>query len=42
MTEETQTTTTPNAESRPDRYDPRTIEEKWAARWANDPKLYAY
>jgi leucyl-tRNA synthetase len=41
MTEETQTTTTPNAEARPDRYDPRTIEEKWTAQWANDPKLYA-
>ena len=23
------------------RYDPRAIEEKWHARWANDPKLYA-
>ena len=24
-----------------DRYVPQTIEEKWAARWASDPKLYA-
>ena len=41
MTEETQTTQMPNAEARPDRYDPQTIEEKWTAAWANDPKLYA-
>jgi leucyl-tRNA synthetase len=41
MPEEIQTTTPPNAEARPDRYDPRSIEEKWTAQWANDPKLYA-
>ncbi len=28
-------------EGRADRYDPKTIEEKWAEQWANDPKLYA-
>jgi leucyl-tRNA synthetase len=41
MTEETQTVKTPNAEVRPDRYDPQSIEEKWTVKWANDPKLYA-
>ncbi|HEY3927861.1 MAG TPA: leucine--tRNA ligase [Candidatus Koribacter sp.] len=41
MPEEIQTTQMPNAEARPDRYDPRTIEEKWTAQWANDPELYA-
>ncbi len=28
-------------EGRPERYDPLRIEEKWSARWANDPQLYA-
>ncbi|WP_187148957.1 leucine--tRNA ligase [Candidatus Korobacter versatilis] len=34
-------TETPKAEERPDRYDPRAIEEKWTVQWANDPELYA-
>ena len=25
---------------RPDRYEPQSIEQKWAARWAADPELY--
>ncbi|HWS95676.1 MAG TPA: leucine--tRNA ligase, partial [Candidatus Methylomirabilis sp.] len=28
-------------ETRPDRYDPHSIEQKWSDRWANDPTLYA-
>jgi leucyl-tRNA synthetase len=34
---------TPNtaAEGREERYDPQRIEEKWSARWAEDPALYA-
>src|SRR5581483_8772995 len=43
MPEEIQTSPQPpsNAEARPDRYDPRAIEERWSARWANDAQLYA-
>jgi leucyl-tRNA synthetase len=41
MTEETVTKSVPMTEARPDRYDPRAIEEKWSAQWANDPNLYA-
>jgi leucyl-tRNA synthetase len=29
------------AEGREERYDPQRIEEKWAARWAENPALYA-
>ncbi|MDP9262793.1 MAG: class I tRNA ligase family protein, partial [Acidobacteriota bacterium] len=31
----------PATEPKPERYDPQPIEEKWAARWAADPSLYA-
>jgi leucyl-tRNA synthetase len=31
----------PGSETRPERYDPLTIEQKWTDRWANDPELYA-
>ena len=31
----------PEGEAKPERYDPQPIEEKWAARWAADPNLYA-
>ena len=31
----------PGVESKPERYEPRRIEEKWAAHWAADAKLYA-
>jgi leucyl-tRNA synthetase len=37
MEQEENTTTT----SRDERYDPKRVEEKWAARWQRDPSLYA-
>ena len=38
---ETQNITTTPSEQRELRYDPKTIEEKWSARWQADPDLYA-
>jgi leucyl-tRNA synthetase len=35
------TAPSPGSETRPERYEPQSIEQKWSERWANDPTLYA-
>ena len=39
-TQEPKTEPQPEAATRPDRYDPQAIEQKWSQRWAQDPDLY--
>jgi leucyl-tRNA synthetase len=38
---ETQVANGDNTSARPDRYDPRAIEQKWMERWVQNPKLYS-
>ncbi len=40
MSDSTTNTANPESATRPERYDPQTIEQKWSERWAANPDLY--